>query len=464
LFKRLLLKLGSRGENVMRRAILTAAAMLCLAAGAAAQNKSEVHEHAMEVSPFSQEEHLAHLREVVSTMSKHEAVIPQPASVGTAAVKNFTITARSFAFSVDPSPFVVNKGDTVNITITVPSNDAAVFGHGILMETYIENGLDCQRGKTETVSFTATTVGEAFAFVCTQPDCGTGHSSMFGTMKVLAAANPAPTVTSILPTSGSINGGTVVTIAGTGFSSPSVKFGGVAATNVTSTATSITATAPAHAAGKVDVLVTNSDSQSATLAQAFTYSVPGPTVVTVAPNTGTSSGGTPVTITGTNFLAGATVSFGARTATDVIVVNDTTITARTPLGPASEQLAVNVTVTNPDSTSATANGAFTYTVPALAVLSITPNTALPSGAAGAAATTVTIFGAGFTTAVASSVTVGGVAATGVQVVDPVTIRATVPVHAAGTGDVVVTIGSNSATLHTGFSWQNAPTKHRAAKH
>jgi len=64
---------------------------------------------------------------------------------------------------------------------------------------------------------------------------------------------------------------------------------------------------------------------------------------------------------------------------------------------------------------------------------------------------------------ATSVTVGGVAATNVQVIDPVTIRATVPVHAAGTGDVVVTAGATSATLHNGFSWQNAPVRRRATK-
>jgi hypothetical protein len=258
----------------------------------------------------------------------------------------------------------------------------------------------------------------------------------------------------------------VVTITGTGFlSNPTVKFGSVSATNVSATATSITATAPAHAAGKVDVVITNTDGQSATLAQAFTYALPGPTISSVSPNSGPTTGGTPVTITGTNFESDATVTFGALPATNVVVVSPTSITASTPLGPATtQQLVVDVSVTNPDSTKATATGAFTYTVPALAVISITPNTALPSGATGAAATTVTIFGAGFTTALTSSVTIGGVAATNVQVIDPVTIHATVPVHAAGTGDVVVTVGSTSATLHNGFSWQNAPVKHRAAKH
>jgi len=323
--------------------------------------------------------------------------------------------------------------------------------------------LDCGRGKSVNFQFTATTAG-TFAFVCDIPDCGSGHSNMFGTMKVNAVANPAPTVTSILPVSGSISGGTVVTISGTGFlSNPTVKFGGVAATNVSATATSITATAPAHAAGKVDVVVTNSDGQLATLTQAFTYALPAPTISSVAPNTGPNTGGTPVTITGTNFQSGATVTFGALPATDVTVVSATSITARTPFGPITQPPAVDVTVTNPDATHGTATGAFTYTVPALAVISITPNTALPSGATGAASTAVTIYGAGFT-ALATSVTVGGVAATNVQVIDPVTIHATVPVHAAGSGDVVVTVGGTSATLHNGFSWQNAPSKRRAVKH
>jgi len=442
----------------MRRAIL-AVAILSLAAAATAQTSSETHEHAMDASPFSQAEHLAHLREVVASKSVHGPVIPQPDSVSAAATKSVTVTAKSFQFTTDPAPFTVNQGDVVNLTLTVPSSDASSVGHGILMETYIENGLDCGRGKTVNFQFTATTAG-TFAFVCDIPDCGSGHSSMFGTMRVNAVSNPAPTVTSILPVSGSIAGGTIVTISGTGFlSNLSVKFGGVSATNVSATSTSITATTPAHAAGKVDVVVTNSDSQSATLSQAFTYTLPGPTLSSVSPNTGPTTGGTPVTITGTNFQAGATVTFGALPATDVVVVNDTTITARTPLGPIGSQLAVDVSVTNPGSPSVTATGAFTYTRPALAVISITPNIALPSNA-----TTVTIFGAGFTTTSTTSVTVAGVPATNVQVVDAVTLHATVPAHAAGTGDVVVTVGATSATLHNGFSWQNAPVKRRAVKH
>ena len=49
-----------------------------------------------------------------------------------------------------------------------------------------------------------------------------------------------------------------------------------------------------------------------------------------------------MTITGTNFASGATVTFGSTAATNVVVVSSTTITATTPAGTAG---AVTVTVT-----------------------------------------------------------------------------------------------------------------------
>ncbi|HSY52214.1 MAG TPA: IPT/TIG domain-containing protein [Thermoanaerobaculia bacterium] len=442
----------------MRRAIFTVVAMLFVAVGAVAQDQD--HPVVM-----TQEEHLAHLRQFLAAMSSHGPAIPQPTTFNAESAKSFTVTARSFSFTIAPQQFSVNQGDAVTITLEVPAADPSSIGHGILMETYIENGVDCPRGGTKTIQFTATTAG-SFQFVCDVPDCGSGHSLMSGVFTVVKATTPAPTVSGIAPTTGSQSGGTVVTITGTGFlSGATVKFGGTPATSVTvESSTSINATAPAHAPGKVDVVVTNSDNQSATLTQAFTYALPAPTITSINPSTGPTSGGTPVTITGTNFQSGATVTIDALAATDVTVVSSTSITALTPLGPTSEELAADVVVTNPDSTKATASGAFTYFPPPLAVVSVTPNEGLPTGATGAAPVTVTIFGAGFTAAVVSSVTVGGIAATNVQIVDPVTIRATIPTQPAGTADVVVTVGSTTVTLKRGFSWQNAPPKHRAVRH
>ncbi len=93
-------------------------------------------------------------------------------------------------------------------------------------------------------------------------------------MATFRSPNP-PTVIAISPASGSANGGTAVTITGTGFlSGASVKLGTTAATGVTVvSSTSITATTPAHVAGTVNVVVTNSNGQSGTLANGYSYTV-----------------------------------------------------------------------------------------------------------------------------------------------------------------------------------------------
>ena len=174
--------------------------------------------------------------------------------------------------------------------------------------------------------------------------------------------NPAPTVSSISPTSGSTTGGTPVTITGTGFlSGATVSLGGTAATGVTVvSSTSITATTGAHGAGAVNVVVTNSDAQSGTKTNGYTYTTsnPAPTVSSISPTSGTTAGGTPVTITGTGFLSGATVSLGGTAATGVTVVSSTSITATTGAHAAG---AVNVVVTNTDAQSGTLTNGYTYT-------------------------------------------------------------------------------------------------------
>src|SRR5437764_528075 len=76
-----------------------------------------------------------------------------------------------------------------------------------------------------------------------------------------------------MPNHGTTFGGTPVTITGTGFvTGAAVKIGGSAATNVVRvSATSITAKTPVHAAGVVNVVVTNPDTGSGTLTNGFTY-------------------------------------------------------------------------------------------------------------------------------------------------------------------------------------------------
>jgi phosphatidylserine/phosphatidylglycerophosphate/cardiolipin synthase-like enzyme len=261
---------------------------------------------------------------------------------------------------------------------------------------------------------------------------------------------PAPTVNSIAPNSGPTTGSTAVTITGTNFvSGATVTLGGIAATNVVVTnSTTITATTPAHAAGGVDVRAANSDGQSATLTGGFTYQTPPqPTISNITPNSGPTTGGTSVTISGTNFISGASVAIGGAAATGVVVTSNTRITAMTPPHAAGT---ANVVVTNPDNQNATLTGGFTYQTPppppAPTVSNIAPNAGSTGGG-----TAVTITGTGFQTGAA--VTLGGTAATNVVVSNGTTITATTPPHGAGPVDVVVTnTDSQSGTLTSGFTY------------
>ncbi|MFM8352741.1 MAG: IPT/TIG domain-containing protein, partial [Actinomycetales bacterium] len=82
-----------------------------------------------------------------------------------------------------------------------------------------------------------------------------------------------------------------------------------------------------------------------------------PTIVAVSPKTGTTSGGTSVTLSGTNFTGTTRVAFGNNTASNVVISSATQMTALAPAGTAG---AVSVTVTNASGTGTLTNG-FTYT-------------------------------------------------------------------------------------------------------
>ena len=89
---------------------------------------------------------------------------------------------------------------------------------------------------------------------------------------------------------------------------------------------------------------------------------PSPVITDVSPSTGLTDGGTVVTITGSNFLAGATVNFGPNPGTGVSLTSSNSITATTPAGAPG---AVNVVVANTNGLSATSFGGFTYVLPPL---------------------------------------------------------------------------------------------------
>ncbi|MFI9392415.1 IPT/TIG domain-containing protein [Streptomyces bauhiniae] len=164
----------------------------------------------------------------------------------------------------------------------------------------------------------------------------------------------APFKSSVSPVSGPLAGGNTVTLNGVGLATAtSVAFGANTATPTVVSDTQLTVTVPAGAAaGPVGVSVTTAGGTNNGLS--YTY-VDVPTVTTVAPASGPTSGGTGVTITGTNLDTTESVTFDG-TPAPFSVVNATTVSAVTPPGAAG---AVDVVVTNAAG-SDTAADAFTY--------------------------------------------------------------------------------------------------------
>lgn len=101
----------------------------------------------------------------------------------------------------------------------------------------------------------------------------------------------------------------------------------------------------------------NTNQLGSTTSASVQLNAPAPTISTVTPPSGSTSGGTTVTINGTNFVSSPAVKFGDSSATNVSLVNDTTITASTPSSNTPGQVTVTVAVGN-QTTSKSA--AFTY--------------------------------------------------------------------------------------------------------
>ncbi len=179
---------------------------------------------------------------------------------------------------------------------------------------------------------------------------------------------PAPELYAVGPQSGVARGGATVVLYGMYFAPGSTAtFSGVPATSATLTSpTQLSVVTPAHAPGYVDVAVVNPDGQSDVLRDIYRF-VAAPSIVSLSPATGSTEGGTSVTITGSGFDYNSAVRIGDD-ASDIQLVDESTLLARTK---AHAEGAVDVVVTNGDGQSGSLEGAFTFVTP-------------PAGEAGAA--------------------------------------------------------------------------------
>ena len=236
-----------------------------------------------------------------------------------------------------------------------------------------------------------------------------------------------PSVTGVSPNVGPTGGGTSVTITGANLGSgATVSFGGVPASKVNVvSSTQLQATAPAQSAGAVHVTVMHGAASATSAEDLYAYGPP--STGSFTPSSGIT--GTAVTITGTGFVPGVKVGFGALASPSVTIQSGTQLRAVVPNG------AVPATVSVSDAQgSATSTTRFT---PTLSLTGFSPT----SGPAG---TLITIDGIGFNAS--STVEFQAIAASSVTFVSPSELQVRVP--AGPRGETIIKVANTTAAIGT----------------
>lgn len=230
----------------------------------------------------------------------------------------------------------------------------------------VDYGLSASFGEQETSSAFVTehelqlanlTPSTTYYYQVTSVD-GSNNSTTSATQTFQTLPPDAPVLESISPTSSQAGTQQLVTLTGQSFlAGATVTIGGEALTNIeVQSETTIEATVPASInAGSYDVTITNPDGQFSTLSDAYTVLAPPPSLTSISPSVVTV--GQQITLTGENFLAGASVSIGTVVAESPTVINATQMTTVVPLSMAAGLY--GVTVTNPDGQSAVLPDALT---------------------------------------------------------------------------------------------------------
>jgi IPT/TIG domain len=290
--------------------------------------------------------------------SQHVISAVAPAGTGTVDVtvsspEGVSPTGPTDQFSYVPAPPTVEK--------LVPAEAAEKGGRKVAIKgTNLSGATAVSFGSTPASSFVVNARGTTItaidppAEVVGKATVDVTVTTAEGTSAITPADRftyelSAPIVTRLSAHRGPATGGTSVTISGKGFVEvTAVDFGAVSATSFAVSPRSITATAPPETVGKVKVTVITPAGVSGPgecsiygeegeehfpcpAREIFTFNEP--TVTGVTPNSGSTAGGTAVTITGTGFGVGtAATEFrfgGTAPATSVDCTSITTCTAVT---------------------------------------------------------------------------------------------------------------------------------------
>ena len=282
-----------------------------------------------------------------------------PAGTGTVDVSVYTPNVGGgFQVALLPNAYTYVAAPTVTSVSPAAGPDAggtAVTIHGTAFTTATSVSFD------DTVVGSFTVVDDTTITTTAPAGLGTVDVSVTipvggeGTRADAFRYFPLPTVVSLDDTQGPVAGGESITISGTNLTgATSVKFDDTVAIIGSGSDDTISVTVPAGVPGAVDVTVVTPGGDDS-LVNAYTYvALPVPT--SLAPSSGSTAGGTTLTISGTS-LSNATVSLGG---TPVALTSNTatTITLTTPARSAGG-VAVSVTTVG----GTVSAGTFTYQAP-----------------------------------------------------------------------------------------------------
>ncbi|WP_235445011.1 beta strand repeat-containing protein [Streptomyces sioyaensis] len=375
-----------------------------------------------------------------TVVSSTQIAATAPAGSGTAQVTVTTAGGTSNGVA-----YTYTSASAPVLSSLNPSSGPAAGGTSVTLTGSGFTGATAVRFGTATASFT---VVSATQITATAP-AGSGTAQVTvttpgGTSNGVAftyTSASVPVLSSVSPNSGTTAGGTTVTLTGTGLAATSaVRFGATAAASFTVVSdTVLTAVAP-PGTGTVQVTVTTPGGTSNGVS--YTYSVT-PTLSSVSPNQGPTSGGNTVTLTGTNLTGTTEVDFGATPATSFTVLSPTQITA---VAPAAVAGAVDITVTAPGGTGTLQSSYFFVNAPVLTA--VAPLSGPLSGG-----NTVTLLGTHLVEA--TEVRFANTAASSFTVVSDSQITAVVPAGVAGAADITVSTAGGTSNPVT-YTYVAAP--------
>lgn len=370
-----------------------------------------------------------------------DVIITNPDAQTVTATNAFTYYPAPLISSIAPSNGPISGGTAVTITGTGFRNSSNGGFLGVSI-----GGTNC----------TSITIASSTTINCVTPANSAGAKDVIvtnGDGQIVTQVNAftydaAPTITSIDRTDTSSFGGETINITGTGFVSPAtVSINGTnCATTTFNSSTSLTCTTAAQSATTgVDLVVTNPDGQTATSSGVMNI-YDNPSIGTITPAIGPTTGGTSVTITGTNFYSGMSVLIGGASCNSLSLISTTQLTCTTSASSAGSK---TLTVINNAARSAALINGFEY------LSNPTFSSVSPATVETSSNTLITINGTNFHTGV--NVTVGGSTCTAPSLIGSTQITCTTPALASGAYDIVITNSTGqSVTATSAITFEDAP--------